>query len=201
MTTVTIEVSSLAAREKIERLAKAIGPGPILKVVGQRLLSYVDESFRTRGRGGWRPLAWLTLALRQRGGDAPLQDTGRYKQSFVQESDRRTYVEVGTSLKAASGVPLGPIHEYGTGPFVIRVKNARILAARIGQGTGGAGEHGGVGLLRGGGRVSDWIFFGKEVQHPGIPARPVLPDKPTAEQLVTETVEEMIQMEADRGSS
>ena len=185
MATVTIAVTSIAAQEKIKRLAAAIGPGPILKVIGMRLLSYVDESFKTHGRGTWRPLAELTLAMRKRGGDQPLQDTGRYKQSFVSESggpgkdyetDNRTFVEVGSNIKTPSGIPLGKIHETGTGPFVIRVKNAKNLGARLRDGT--------------------WINFGKEVNHPGIPARPVLPTQATAERLVVETVTEMLEMEA-----
>lgn len=185
MTTVTINVTTLAAREKIERLAKAIGPGPILKVIGMRLLSYVDESFKTHGRGAWRPLAELTLAMRNRGGDQPLQDTGRYKQSFVSETggpgkdyetDGKTFVEVGSNVKTPSGIPLGKIHEFGTGPFVIRVKTARTLAARL--------------------RSGAWINFGKQVNHPGIPARPVLPTAATAERLVVESVTEMLDMEA-----
>ena len=187
MTTVTINVTALAAREKIERLAKAIGPGPILKVIGMRLLSYVDESFKTHGRGAWRPLAELTLAMRKHGGDQPLQDTGRYKQSFVSESggsgkdyetDSKTFVEVGSNVKTPSGIPLGKIHEFGTGPFVIRVKTARSLGARL--------------------RSGAWINFGKEVNHPGIPARPVLPTQATAERLVVESVTEMLDMEANR---
>ncbi len=192
MTTVTINVTALAARAKIERLAKAVGPGVILKVIGLRLLSYVDESFKTKGRGAWRPLSPLTLAMRARGGDQPLQDTGRYKQSFVRdvggragpgtdyETDDRTFVEVGSNVKTPSGIPLGKIHEHGTGPFVIRVKQARTLAARL--------------------RSGAWVNFGKQVNHPGIPARPVLPTAATAERLVVEVVDEMIQMEADRGS-
>ena len=189
MTTVTINVTALAAREKIERLSAAIGAKPILKVIGLRLLSYVDESFKTHGRGAWRPLAPLTLAMRARGGDQPLQDTGRYKQSFVSESggpgkdyqtDDLTFVEVGSNVKTPSGIPLGKIHEFGTGPFVIRVKKARSLAARLRDGT--------------------WVNFGKQVNHPGVPARPVLPTAATAERLVVETVTEMLEMEATRGS-
>lgn len=187
MSAVTINVTNIALRAKLDRLHAAIGPRPILKVIGLRLLSYVDQSFKTHGRGTWRPLAPLTLAMRTRGGDQPLQDTGRYKQSFVSETggpgrdyqtDDRTFVEVGSNVKTPSGIPLGKIHEFGTGPFVIRVKQAKSLSARL--------------------RSGAWVNFGKEVQHPGIPARPVLPTAATAERLVTETVEEMLKMETAR---
>ena len=201
MTTVTINVTTLAAREKIDRLAKAIGPGPILKVIGMRLLSYVDESFKTHGRGQWRPLAWTTLALRKRGGDQPLQDTGRYKQSFVSETDSKTFVEVGSNVKVPSGLSLGKIHEFGTSPYTIRSRGGKIMMAMIGQGVGGAGEHAGISLISRVGitplrRETNWLIFGKEIHHPGIPARPVLPTQATAERLVVETVTEMLDMEA-----
>ena len=129
--------------------------------------------------------------MRRRGGDQPLQDTGRrYKQSFVSETggpgkdyatDDRTFVEVGSNVKTETGIPLGAIHEQGTGPFVIRVRQAKTLAARL--------------------RSGEWIRFGKEVNHPGIPARPVLPTQATAERLVVETVEEMLAMEVSRDGS
>lgn len=173
MPALEIKVDNTAGTVKLQRLMEAVEPDTILRVIGARLLSYVDESFRTRGRGTWRTLAALTLQLRRHGGDMPLQDTGRYKQSFVQESDNRTYVEVGSNLQTADGTSLPRIHEFGTGPYTIRVKRARVLAAQT--------------------RVGSWIFFGKEVHHPGVPARPVLPTKNVAEQLILETIDGMLE--------
>lgn len=188
-----INVNTAVGQRKLVALKKAVAPQTILEVIGQRFLAWVDESFKTRGRGQWRPLAWGTLALRPRGGDAPLQDTGRYKQSFVLETDNRTRVSVGSSIKGPGGVPLSKIHEEGTNPYTIRARTAKVLAARAGQGSGGARI---VGLIATK-RVSEWIIFGKEVHHPGIPARPVLPTKQEAEQLVTETVNAMIKRVMD----
>lgn len=182
--------------EKLVRLAAALQPRVILKVIGERLKDHVDESFRTRGRGKWKPLAWSTVALRQRGGSVPLQDTGRYRASFVTETDGANYVEIGTNLKAPGGAPLGPIHEFGTGPYTIRIRQARVLAAQMGSGAGGAVQHGPLSFLKSGGgrgRVGTWLFFGKEVHHPGVPARPVLPTKAEAERLIGEAVEGMLE--------
>lgn len=172
MPSVQISVDTTAGQAKIERLLKAVEPGTILNLIGARLTSYVDESFRTRGRGQWQPLAPLTLELRKRGGDVPLQDTGRYKASYVTETDGQTFVEVGTNLKTASGISLGRIHEFGIGPYTIRVRRAKVLAAQLRSGT--------------------WMFFGKEIQHPGIPARPVLPSKVVVEKLIQETIDGML---------
>lgn len=183
MTTVTINVTTLAARDKLARLKEAIGAGPILKVIGMRLLAYVDESFKTHGRGAWRPLAPLTVEFRRGGSSEPLQDTGRLKQSYVQETDGRTFVEVGSNLKTPDGqYSLAKIHEFGTGPYLI---------PRNGPSTA---RHGMIARTPGG----RWVPFGRRVQHPGIPARPVLPTAATAERLVVETVTEMIEMQVGR---
>ncbi len=181
MAKVTISVITAIGKQRLERMIYAIGPAPMLKVVGARIMSYIDESFRTKGRGTWPPLAPSTLALRRSGGDQPLQDTGRYKQSFVIETDGKTYVEIGSSLKTPSGIPIAGIHEKGTAPFVIRAKNAKMLAAQT--------------------RGGNWVRFGSIVHHPGIPARPVLPTQAQAEQLVQETANEMIEMAAKEGGS
>lgn len=171
MAFVKLEISTTEGQKFFRLISDAIKPQVILTTIGGRFLSYVDESFRTRGRGRWAALSPLTLLLRKHGGDAPLQDTGRYKQSFVQETDNRTFVEVGTNLKT-QGLSLGKIHEFGTGPYTIRVKRAKVLAAQT--------------------RAGAWIFFGKEVDHPGIPARPVLPTKAVAEHLVQQVLDGLL---------
>lgn len=172
MTFARIEISTADGQKFLRLVSDAITPTAILGVVGARFVSFVDESFRTSGRGAWPPLAASTLEFRRHGGSAPLQDSGRYKASYVEETDGATYVEVGTNLKTADGRLLGKIHEFGTGPYAIRVKRARVLAAQA--------------------RSGRWFFFGKEVHHPGIPARPVLPTKAVAERLVTETLDAML---------
>lgn len=200
MASLTFQIDSLAPRAALERLTEAVGVPVVLALVAARLMSYVDESFRTRGRGRWQRLSWSTLALRKRGGDEPLQDTGMYKQSFTQETDNATFIEVGTNLKTSSGVPLGKIHEQGTDPYIIRLKNAKVLAAALGGGAHGAGEHGSVGLLRSR-RETRWFFFGKEAHHPGIPARPVLPtSEQEAEAVLRPTIEEGLERAVGDGS-
>lgn len=172
MAYVKLEISTADGQKFFRLVSDAIKPRTILTVIGGRFMSFVDESFRTRGRGAWPALSPLTLLLRKRGGDAPLQDTGRYKQSYVQETDGQTFVEVGTNLNTPSGLSLGKIHEFGTGPYTIRVNRAKVLAAQT--------------------RAGGWLFFGKQVNHPGIPARPVLPTKAVAERLVQQTLDAML---------
>lgn len=193
MASLTVKVDSIAPRAMLERLSEALGAPVVLRLLGARMMSYVDESFRTRGRGKWRRLAWGTLALRKRGGDEPLQDTGMYKQSFTMETDDSSYVEVGTNFRTKGGISLGKIHEGGTKPYVIRIRTKRVLAAKIGSGAHGAGEHGPVMLLRSR-QSARWLFFGKEVNHPGVPARPVLPTSESeAAAVLLPTVEQALE--------
>lgn len=201
MAALTFQVDALAPRAALERLTQAVGAPVLLSLLSARIKSYVDESFRTRGRGKWKRLSWSTLALRKRGGDAPLEDTGMYRQSFTDETDNATFVEVGTNFKVGAGIPLGKIHEYGTGPYIIRTRHAKVLAAPIGSGAHGAGEHGPVSLLRTR-RETRWLFFGKEVHHPGVPARPVLPETvQEAEAVLRPTIEGALEIAAKGGAS
>lgn len=179
MTTTTINMDVVIRRADLDRLLVAVQPATVLKVIGLRLMEFVDESFRTRGRGGWAPLRPSTLLTRLRGGDAPLQDTGRYKQSFTTETDNQTYIEVGTNAKTESGASLGRIHELGAGPFTVRVRRARVLAAQT--------------------RDGGWLRFGKEVTIT-IPPRPVLPTEQQAEEILKPVLEEMLERTKDGGS-
>ena len=168
--------------DKFNRVAELLrSPRGLLLAIGARFMSYIDESFRSQGQhqgfstSRWKPLAWGTVALRSRGGSAPLQNTGEYRQSFVQSTDGETYVEAGTNR-----VPLAYWLEHGTRPYTIRPVRARVLAAKL--------PNGPLGLIPTN-RMSNWLFFGKEVHHPGIPARPVLPTKEIGEQLAQQVID------------
>ena len=177
----TIDMSVVINRLDLDRLLEAVTPAAVLKVIGLRMWEFVDESFKTRGRGGWRPLAASTLALRQHGGDMPLQDSGDYRGSFVTETDNQTYAEVGTNKKTAAGISLGLIHEYGTRDFMIPKNGPSVK------------KHGLIAKTRSG----TWIPFGREVHHPGIPARPALPTEKQAEDVLKPVVEGMLERARD----
>lgn len=190
MPSFNIQISVAAGQAKIQRLLSVVDARTVLDMVGGRLLSYVDESFRTRGRGQWKPLSPLTLLFRRLGSDMPLQDRGHYKAAFVSErggpgkdysTDNRTYVEIGSNLKTPEGGhSLARIHEYGT---TITVKRARVLARKLPEvGPGGKAR---------------WVVFGRSVT---IPARPVLPTKAVAERLIQETVDGMLATKLSGGT-
>lgn len=161
-----IEVQVSLARALLNDLALRLRPNILLKLIGLRMTEFVTGQFETRSGGRWAPLAPSTLALRKRGGDAPLQDTGGYRQSFLGQppkTDNATFVEIGSADYRAEW------HEFGTRPFTIpATKKVKAALARSGE----------------------WIHFGKkEIHHPGIPARPVLPNKRVLEILVQSEIE------------
>lgn len=170
-----IQIASVGgARKKIKLLRDNLSPTAILKVMALRMVAYVTESFETQGRGKWKPLAQSTLMTRRRGGAMALQDTGEYRKSWTGQpggpnvkTDGTSYVTVGTEMQ-----PLADWMEYGTKRFVINTSK-RTLAAR----------------LRGGG----YLVFGKSVNHPGVPARPVLPKETEARRILKETLDAMVQ--------
>lgn len=186
-----IEVS-VKRDEKFNRIAEMLrSPRGLLLAIGARFMSYIDESFRSQGQHAgfntsrWKPLAWLTVAMRPRGGSAPLQNTGAYRQSFVQSTDGESFVEAGTNK-----VPLAYWMEHGTSPYTIRPVRARVLAARLPSGP--------LGLIPTNRMSGMWFIFGKEVHHPGITARPVLPTKEIGEQLAQQVIDGYL--EAQRAS-
>lgn len=197
MPSIQISVDTTLAKAKIERLLKAVEPRTVLNVVGAALTRYVDQSFKTRGRGSWAPLAPITLLLRKRGGDAPLQDTGRLKGSYVSEqggpgtdyeTDNATFVEVGSNVKTPSGHSLAKIHEYGA---VIEPKPGTFW--QYSYTTSGKRGQRTVNVTRAAmlvlGKIGDRLIFARRVV---IPARPVMPSQAVAEKLVTDVMEGML---------
>lgn len=149
--------------------AKAFDTRTILKLIGIRVLSFIDRQFQTAGTEGgspWQPLRPSTLALRMRGGNQPLRDNGAYSQSFTSQIQSDSAVWVGSTSK------IGPFHEYGTSPYVITARK-KILAAQM--------------------RAGGWMFFGKTVHHPGLPIRAVFPTNGPMERIITEEVDNYVE--------
>lgn len=196
---VGLQISVKGQRIFVEA-AKAIDPKIIMPLVGLRWFRWIMQNFKDQGaEGRWRPLAPSTVMLRRRGGSVPLQDTGGLRQSFGQTVLGLTSVWVGTKSKIAQW------HEDGTAPYTIRPKSAKVLAASLGGGTGRVAVLGGSGGQGGsrtfGAKGGRFIFFGKEVHHPGIPQRHMLPSKSLAEQLATQVIEATLTEAIVRGSN
>lgn len=148
---------------------KAFNTRTILKLIGIRVLSFIDKQFQSSGAEGgspWQPLKPSTLALRARGGNQPLRDNGTYSQSFTSQIESDSAVWVGSKSQ------IGPYHEFGTSPYTITARK-KILAAQM--------------------RAGGWMIFGKTVHHPGLPIRAVFPSGAVVEKIITEEVENYVE--------
>lgn len=154
MAVITLDTKN--AQRKLDRIGSRLSTRQILNAIGLRHLKWINDNFKAAGlEKPWRPLAPNTIAGRRAGSSSPLQDTGRLRQSFTHRVVNDKAVEVGSTNKLAE------IHHGGTGRRIIRPVNARALRFPTTEG----------------------IRFAKFVNHPGIPARPLLPSRRLAKRL------------------
>lgn len=134
-------------------------------------LNWIDKNFRSEGGmvGGWVPLSPNTLAARRKGSGKILQDTGLLRASFLPTWD---------SEKAVVGSidPKSLWHEKGTKPYTIKpLKPGGFLRFKVATESGVKTKE-----LVTGRKIQlrfakgDYVYA-KEVHHPGLPARPMLP--------------------------
>lgn len=120
---ISVDVTiSVSLQKKLSQLYTAMEPEKVAAAVGAQQRAWIGKNFDQRGiEQPWEPLSSFTLIARSRGGDAPLQDTGRLKQSFA-------YVVLsgGKSVKVGSNVRYAEYHETGIGP--ITPKSGKFLA-------------------------------------------------------------------------
>jgi phage gpG-like protein len=152
--------------KSLQRLVDVLGPRVVLEAIGMRMARWINDNFEAEGlEKKWKPLALSTI--QQRGPGKILQDKGILKQSFGYEVHGTSEVWIGSKMQAAVW------HHEGTAPYTIRVQRARVLAAQ----------------MRGG----KYRFFGKEVQHPGLASRPLIPTKATAGRVIGEMLNAMVE--------
>lgn len=162
----------------LKKLIQVMGTQAVADILGERLAAWVVHNFEDEGtEKKWKSLAASTLQLRKHAGSKPLQDTGALKR-FVAEPGGRWLV--GNVLHVGWRGAIAKIagyHHYGSGPYEIKVVKAKVLAA----------------AKRGGG----FMVFGKAVNHPGIPTRPLLPSVRLAESISVNFLNAAIQRAAD----
>lgn len=156
---ITITVDSKDARQKLQRLVNLINVRELLQAIGNRHVRWMVDNLRGAGiEQKHKTMAPSTILARpKRTSDNHFSSRwqGRLAQSFVARVIGRDAVSAGTEDEFAA------FHHFGTNPHVIRPTQAKYLKFRMPDGT----------------------VFTKEVKHPGIPARPLLPTKKTAEKL------------------
>lgn len=144
--------------------------------IGVGLLKLINRGFKTEGVAvtgkKWKELADSTVFARRKGkgkgGPKILQDKGILRESFTMEA-KRNEVRVGTALKYSE------VHEKGgKKSYIIKPKNKKALKF-IGS-TGGP-------------------VFARQVTHPPLAKRKMLPTKDIGQKLVTKTYNNFIKQE------
>lgn len=185
-TTITLPREDLRVlRAYLDAVAERLGsPRPFLQRAGVVTLAAVAENFRRGGVPAWKPLAPLTLAARRGGhGGQPLVDTGSLRDSWDMEVTERRLV-------VFSRAKVAVYHQFGTRPHLIRPRNPNgWLAIPLGPRTAPLALGRGRPSLAGPGlrgrrrrRATEGergrrgaVLFVRAVNHPGVPARPMLP--------------------------
>lgn len=164
-----IQVSSNAAEvgRALLDASKRIGNMlPLYQDIGAYMERSTDQRFAQEvdpdGRA-WRPLSPNTLASKRN--SKILNETGQLRDSLAYEASRREVV-IGFADKKARW------HQFGTRPYTIVPKNARMLR-----------------FMTPGGPA-----FASQVRHPGIPARPILGISQADEREILALVGEHVEM-------
>lgn len=158
----SIIVDISGAFNRLQKLNAAIDTRALLEAIGQKILAWSDRQFQTEGAQGghpWKRLSPNTIAGRRGGSSRILQDTGSLKNSISARVASNS-VQIGTPSKIAA------FHQFGTRPYLIRPKNRSVLRFMSARGP----------------------IFARIVHHPGLEARPFIPDERTARQLALDLV-------------
>lgn len=204
MAGVSVKIDISSARKKLRNVGAKLDRKALLQAIGFRHLKWIDDNFRQSGRlasmegpgRAWPPLAESTKYSRRQSSDKPLLDTGALRRSF-EIRIRGNEVSVGPFRGNSSGPDIGKLaewHHEGTDPYVIKPKNKKALAFPHPRGSRIIKNHA---TTRYNGRTG---FIVKEVHHPGLPARPLIPTKATAATLAKQVLDAYVAREIARAS-
>ena len=154
-----IRLDTKEAQRKLSRLINLINVSELLQAIGNRHVKWMDDNLKRAGLDSpHKQMAASTIAARPKR-TSPRHFSSRWRSRLSQSM---TVKLIGTrAVVAGTGDEFAEIHHEGTGPYTIRPSKAKMLRFR----------------------TADGIVFTREVKHPGIPARPLLPTKQTAERL------------------
>ena len=181
-----IEVDVSRAIKKLQKAEMAFERADMLKFIGQTFLFWLNENFRQRGAvfqsGGWPPLRPNTLANPRRGGSGsqPLRSGGKLAASFTIGRQYNVFDLAHDSVTVGTEVPYAVFHQKGTKKnYPIRPRHKRMLF--FWTVAGNASPFAGRGNT-----------FAKEVIHPGLPVRRLVPNQSKAEKIAADAANEFI---------
>lgn len=174
-----VTYNATKAYNKIKAAKEALDGRNIMRAFGVRVSRWMVENFRSGGKpsGGWRPLARSTVY--KKGTAKPLVDTGVLERAV---SSRNVEVD-DHSVRVVVNVPYASFHETGTRPHKIYPRDRQWLFFAHPEGTWSW-------KARGGRR---YHIRTKEVDHPGISSRPILPREAIAHRLFDEVAQTIIE--------
>ena len=174
-----IRLDTKDAQAAIWKVIQHVNPNTITKLIGQEFLAWIDKNFRAQGiEEKWKPLSRNTIAGRRVGGGkgpiaAILQNTGKLKQSFVPGGSGNLFSQDDTHVTVGSGLIYASWHEEGTDPYTIQPSSKPYLVFPV-----AVQKRSAKGRFKKGFGQS-WVKT-KEVHHPGLPARHMLPSEKAA---------------------
>ena len=156
---ISIRVDTKESQRKLRRLINLIDVRQLLQAIGNRHVKWMDDNLKRAGiETPHKEMAESTLAA-GKVRSSPRHFSSRWRsrlsQSMVVKLIGTQAVVAGTEDEFAG------IHQEGTKPYTIRPVKGRVLRFQTAQG----------------------FVFAREVRHPGIPSRAILPTKQTAERL------------------
>jgi len=153
-TGIEVRVDASRALAALEEFSIRLKPETLLKLIGQTYLFWINRAFREQGFPGrrWPGLSANTLANPERAGRPPLVGN---PPTLSRSFDARGISIGGNRVTVGTNVQYASYHQYGTaGPYPIVAVNAKALKFWTVSG----------------------LTFRRKVMHPGLPARPFVPD-------------------------
>ena len=154
-----IKIDSKEAQRKLKILVNLLDPKELLHAIGNRHIKWMNDNLRQAGlEKKHTPMAKSTIAAR------PKRTSNRHFSSHYQSVLSQSMVVklIGTkAVVAGTEDEFAEWHHDGTQPYTITPKSKKLLRFVTDSG----------------------VVFARKVHHPGIPARPLLPTKQTAERL------------------
>jgi len=163
-----IELDTTEAQKELARVRRAINPVAILKLIGMRYLYWIDQNFKAKGIE--KPWAKLRPNSRSDPKQAGKDIFPLMRQSFVSFGSAGMKVIGSDAVIVGTENPYAAYHHFGTRPYIIRPVHGKALRF--------------------------WTMSGqimrREVHHPGLPSRPLLPSLQAAQLMAEQIVQAYI---------
>lgn len=161
---IQIKIDSKEAQRKLKHLVNLLDVRELLQAIGNRHIRWMNDNLRQAGLDKkHKTMAKSTIAAR------PKRTSSRHFSSHYQSVLSQSMVVkiIGAkAVLAGTEAEFAELHQEGTQPYTISPKSKKLLRFITENG----------------------VVFARKVHHPGIPARPLIPTKQTAERLALDTL-------------